>query len=58
VTARQLALCDPTWPDPDDDSEWITRASRTHHDPNLWGQGITAAQANTITDIPLTGNYL
>jgi len=47
VTAHQLALCEPTWTDRDDDEPDDPRLR------DLRGQGLTAIQMHTITDIPL-----
>lgn len=49
------ADCDPLWLD--DETDWDTAPPdpRIH---DLRGQGLTAVQLNTITDIPTTGEYL
>jgi len=31
---------------------------RPRRGADLWGQGLTARQRHTITDVPLTGRYL
>jgi len=57
MTARQLALCDPTWdPEPDDDDEdddgpWC-------HYPDLDGQRANPYRLATMTTIRPTGEYL
>jgi hypothetical protein len=34
------------------------RRTRARRDADLWGQGLTAIQRHSITDVPLTGSYL
>ena len=60
VTADQLAL-DLDEPDEDEDpdeDEWIDDYGYQPLPRDIWGQGLTARQLNTMTDIPLTGSYL
>jgi hypothetical protein len=60
VTAVQLALCEPTWndPEPDDDEDngpWCYRPPLRN---DLWGQGLYNRPTRRITNVPLTGAYL
>jgi hypothetical protein len=61
----QLPLDDIDWADfgPDEEDEWDEEDEEEWNDPDprlrdLDGQGLTAVQLRTITDIPLTGRYL
>ncbi|MFD5221422.1 hypothetical protein ACFWMH_27655 [Streptomyces tendae] len=54
MTADPLPFCDPLWTDAELDDT-------TPDDPrlrDLRGQGLTAVQLHTITDIEITGSYL
>ncbi|MFE0845311.1 hypothetical protein [Streptomyces rochei] len=54
MTADPLPVCDPIWTDQELDD---TRPD----DPrlrDLRGQGLTAIQLHTITDLEITGSYL
>ncbi|MFF0588484.1 hypothetical protein ACFYWD_21205 [Streptomyces sp. NPDC003781] len=54
MTADPLPFCDPLWTDPELDDT-------TPDDPqlrDLRGQGLTAVQLHTITDIPLATDHL
>ena len=52
----QPALPDIDWTDVCGDSEPEPRSARYERD--LDGQGLTALQRHTITDIEITGSYL
>jgi len=56
VTAVQLALCEPTWADPepddeDDDGPWCYHA-------DIAGQGADPYRLATMTTTQLSGSYL
>ncbi|MEF9521333.1 hypothetical protein [Streptomyces sp. RB13] len=54
MIADPLPFCDPMWTDAELDDT-------TPDDPrlrDLRGQGLTAIQLHTITDIEITGSYL
>lgn len=60
VTADQLAL-DLNEPDEEEDpdeDEWADGYGYRPPPRDLWGQGLTARQTYTMTDVPLTGSYL
>jgi hypothetical protein len=61
MTSHQLALtaalgCEPDWIQAarDDVREALTESP--YHD--IWGQGLTAEQIRSITDVPLPGGIL
>jgi len=58
-TSGQLALdLEDHWDD-EDDPEWDEdEDDYVPRGRDLWGQGLTAHQLHTMTDIPLTGSYL
>ena len=54
MTSDPLPLCDPLWTD-------VELDDTTPDDPrlrDLRGQGLTAVQLHTITDIPLATDHL
>jgi hypothetical protein len=58
TTADQLALdLDDFDDDEETEDEWFDNDLRIP-DPDLRGQGLTARQINTLTDVPLIGSYL
>jgi hypothetical protein len=58
----QLALDGIDWSDiglEDDEDEWNDLDPDPEHRlRDLHGQGLTAVQLHTITDVPITGEYL
>ncbi|MEU9134628.1 hypothetical protein AB0D33_01435 [Streptomyces sp. NPDC048404] len=62
MTQLPLPLDDIDWADIDpDEDEWDDEDELDDPDPRLRdldGQGLTAVQLHTITDVPLTGRYL
>lgn len=55
MTAVQLALCEPTWTDPEPDDQNNTPACRLL---DLDGQGVPTHRFWTMTTIEPTGGYL
>lgn len=55
MTAVQLALCEPTWLDPDpgdgDYGPWCRY-------PDLWGNGLTGRDLDRMTDVNVIGDLL
>jgi hypothetical protein len=55
MSAEQLALdCEPDW----NDDDWLDEIPDGPAYPDLRGQGLTALQLHTMTDVSLTGRYL
>jgi hypothetical protein len=57
VTQLPLDCIDWSDLDEDDEDEW-NDLDPDHRLRDLHGQGLTAVQLHTITDVPLTGGYL
>lgn len=56
MTAQQLALCEPTWLDPEPDDEDDSPYCR--YLPDLGGQGADVNRLAAMTTIQLDGSYL
>jgi hypothetical protein len=58
TTADQLALDFDEYDDEPDEDEWIDDIGYKPPPRDVWGQGLTDREINTMTDVPLTGSYL
>jgi hypothetical protein len=58
VTAVQLALCEPTWNDPEPDDEDNGPWCRPPLQNDLWGQGLYNRETRRIVTVPTVGSYL